>query len=213
MIKVGIIEDDPITLEEITDIVNMSADLECVMAASSAEQFLKYFTADTDIDIILFDINLPGISGIDAIIAIKNKKPDIQAIVLSIHHDNDTIFRALRAGATGYLIKDTAHDRLAKLLIDVQNGIPALSPAIASRVIRYFYATPIENKSFQLSPKETEVLKLLIEGLSYKIVADKLKISINTLRFHVKKIYKKLHVNSQPELMKLYIDGKIRLSN
>ncbi len=211
MIKVGILEDDAITLDEITTVIKGSNYLECVMSARSAEQFLKYFTTETDIDIILIDIGLPGMSGIDALMKMIKKKPNIQAIVLSIYHDNDTIFRALRAGATGYIIKDTAYDKLENLLIEVQEGIPALSPAIASRIVRYFNSTPIKNSSYKLSKKETEVLRLLIEGLNYKVIADQLNISINTLRFHVKKIYKQLHVNSQPELMKMYIDGKIKL--
>ncbi len=212
MIKVGIIEDDQITRDEIVDILNTAHSTSCVMSASSAEQFLKYFSTNTDIDIVLVDIQLPGISGIDAILKLKQKKPELEAIVLSIHHDNDTIFRALRAGASGYLIKDTAYDKLENLLRQVQQGIPALSPAIASRMINYFNSAPVANKAVNLSSRENEVLKLLVEGQSYKIIAPQLNISINTLRFHIKKIYKKLHVNSQPELMKLYIDGKINLS-
>ena len=127
MINVGIIEDDEITRDEIKDILNHSDQMNCVMSASSAEQFLKYFSKDTEIDIVLVDINLPGISGIEAIGKLRSKKPEIHAIVLSIHHDNDTIFRALRAGATGYLIKDTAYEKLEKLLLEVQKEfLPSL---------------------------------------------------------------------------------------
>ncbi len=211
MIKVGIIEDDRLFLDEITDVVNSSDQLDCVMSAGSAEQFLKYFTKKTVIDIILFDIDLPGMSGIEAIIKIKKINPDIQTIVLSIHHDNDTIFRALRAGATGYLIKDTAYAKLEELLINVHQGIPALSPAIASRIINFFDASSNKSNSYDLTVKEIEVLKLLVEGFNQKKISSTLEISVNTLRWHIKKIYKKLHVNSQPEVMRLYMDGKIDL--
>ena len=211
MIKVGIIEDDRLFLDEITDVINASDQLDCVMSAGSAEQFLKYFTKKTEIDIILFDIDLPGISGIEAIIKIKKINPDIQAIILSIHHNNDTIFRALRSGATGYLIKDTVYDKLEKLLIDVRQGIPALSPAIASRIINFFDATSNKSNYADLTLKEIEVLKLLVEGFNQKRISSTLDVSINTLRWHIKNIYKKLHVNSQPEVMRLYMDGKIDL--
>lgn len=204
-IRIGILEDDSYVMEELLSIVKSSRKLEYVMAASSAEQFLKYYNKNTNLDILLSDIGLPGISGIEAIMKIKNITPDVQIIILSSFHDNDTIFKALRAGATGYLLKDTPFEEIERKLVEAKEGTPALSPAIASRMINYFGRAKISNDDFKPTTKEEEVLQLLIEGLSYKLIAAELNLSIDGIRYHVKKIYKKLHINSRPELMKMYV--------
>jgi len=210
-IKVAILEDDAYVLQEISEIVKASKKLEYVMAASSGEKFLKYFNDKTDMDILLTDVGLPGMSGIEVITKIKNICPDVEIIVLSSYHDNDTIFKALRAGATGYLLKDASFDEIERKLIEAKEGSPALSPAIANRMISFFNATKTQNVDYNLAPKENQVLQLLIEGLSYKLIAVELDISIDGVRYHVKKIYKKVHINSRPELMRLYMDGKLKL--
>ena len=210
-IKVGILEDDAYVLQEISEIVKASKKLEYVMAASSGEKLLKYFNDKTDMDILLTDVGLPGMSGIEVITKIKNICPTIEIIVLSSYHDNDTIFKALRAGATGYLLKDASFDEIERKLIEAKEGSPALSPAIANRMISFFNATKTLNVDYNLAPKEKQVLQLLIEGLSYKLIAVELDISIDGVRYHVKKIYKKVHINSRPELMKMYMDGKLKL--
>jgi len=210
-IKVGILEDDAYVLQEISEIVKASKKLEYVMAASSGEKLLKYFNDKTDMDILLTDVGLPGMSGIEVITKIKNICPTIEIIVLSSYHDNDTIFKALRAGATGYLLKDASFDEIERKLIEAKEGSPALSPAIANRMISFFNATKTLNVDYNLAPKEKQVLQLLIEGLSYKLIAVELDISIDGVRYHVKKIYKKVHINSRPELMRLYMDGKLKL--
>lgn len=209
MIKVAIIEDDPFVKDELVYLIKQSTRLECVMAASSAENFFKYFQKETALDILLSDIGLPGISGIQAIIKLKQLKPTAQAVVLSSFHDNDTIFKALRAGATGYLLKDTNLEQIEQQLVDVQAGKPPLSPAIASRMIAYFNASPKKQTDVHLTPKETEVLRLLIDGGTYKGIAYDLNISINSLRYHVKNIYKKLHVNARSQLMKMHFNGEL----
>ena len=209
MIKVAIIEDDPFVKEELVTLITQSEHLECVMSASSAENFFKYFNKSTELDILLSDIGLPGMSGIEGILKLKQLQPKIQAIVLSSYHDNDTIFKALRAGATGYLLKDTTLEEIEQKLIDVQNGKPPLSPAIASRIINYFNAPTKKGAGDKLTPKETEVLKLLIEGDSYKSIASDLNISINSLRYHVKNVYKKLHVNARAQLIKMHFQGEL----
>jgi len=210
MMKIAIIEDDTFILEELVSLVNKSDHLECTMSASSAENFFKYFTKETALDILLTDINLPGISGVEAIIKLKSISPNTEAIVLSSFHDNDTVFKALRAGATGYILKDTPLEEIEQQLIDIKKGTPPLSPAIAKRIFKYFNTVPTKNKSQQqLTPKEIQVLKLLVQGMSYKAIAAQLGVTINGARFHVKKIYKKLHVNARPQLMKMYMDGQL----
>ena len=209
MIKVAIIEDDAFIKEELVELLNKSKQLECVMSASSGENFFKYFTEQTKLDILLSDIGLPGMSGIEAIIKLKELQPNTQVVVLSSLHDNDTIFKALRAGATGYLLKDTSLEKLEQQLIDVLDGKPPLSPAIASRMIAYFNQSSKKTRTVNLTPKEKEVLNLLIDGYSYKLIAAELAISLNGARYHVKNIYKKLHINARPQLMKLYLKGEL----
>lgn len=209
MIKVAIIEDDPFVKDELVDIINQSEQMECVMSASSAENFFKYYKQELELDILLSDIGLPGISGIEAIMKIKQMKPEIQAIVLSSFQDNDTIFKALRAGASGYLLKDMSLEQIEQQLIDIKDGKPPLSPAIASRMIEYFNESKKTKKQTNLTPKEIEVLKLLVDGGGYKAIAASLNISINSLRYHVKNIYRKLHINARTQLMKLYFDGEL----
>ena len=209
MIKVGIIEDDFLVRKELIDLIKISSKLEYVLSSESAENFLKYFPKE--LDVILLDIQLPGMSGIQAIPKIKAKSPNIDIVILSAFNDNDKIFGALRAGATGYLLKDDSIDLIEKTIVDLKKGIPALSPNIAGRMIAFFNKKPAVI-GVTLTNRETEVLRYLIEGLSYKETADKMSNSINSIRTHVKNIYKKLHVHSRPELMKMYLDGKINFT-
>lgn len=210
MIKVAIIEDDPFILEELVNLLNKSAHLECIMSASSVENFFKYYTKEKELDILLTDINLPGQSGIEAIMKIKKLSPDLEAIVLTSYNDNDTVFKALRAGATGYILKDTPLEEIEQQLVAVKNGNPPLSPTIAKRIFKYFNVLPTSHENAQkLTQKEIQVLKLLVQGLRYKQIAEQMGVSINGARFHVKNIYKKLHINARPQLMKMYIDGQL----
>ncbi|MEL7020656.1 MAG: response regulator transcription factor [Bacteroidota bacterium] len=208
-IKIGILEDDAYVLEEITSMVKSSDKLEYAMAASTGKAFLKYLPS-TQLDILLTDIGLPDMSGIEVIVKVKSKYPDLEVIVLSAFHDNDTIFKALRAGASGYLLKDASYDEIEQQIVATKAGKPALSPAIASRMISFFNGKQHPHQDYQLGKKERQVLQLLIEGLSYKLIATELDVSIDGVRYHIKKIYKKLHINSRPELMKMHMNGQVR---
>lgn len=210
-IKIGIIEDDNFVMQSLIDIVKSSTKLEYVMSANSAELFLKYYKEQIDLDILLVDVGLPGMSGIQALLKVKNINPTVDAIILSSFHDNDTIFSAFRAGATGYLLKGATFDEIEIKLIETRKGIPALSPAIAKRVIGYFNTNKIEDRDYQLKIKEKQVLQLLIEGNSYKMIAAKMDVSVDGVRYHIKNIYKKLQINSRAELSSLYINGRIKL--
>jgi len=210
MIKVGIIEDDMFVRNELVNILKDSSKLQPVIWSESAENFIKY--SKEDIDFILLDIGLPGMSGIEAIPKIKSKLPKAEIVILSSFKDNDHIFNALKEGASGYILKDSALEQIEQTLLNLEKGIPALSPAIARRMINYFTQKKVVIRDVRLTNKETEVLQFLVNGLSYKLIADKLSVSINSVRYHVKNIYKKLHINSRPELMKLYIDGQLKLN-
>lgn len=210
MIKIGIVEDDQFVREELVDILKSSSNLQPVIWCESAENFLKYCNQEPKF--ILLDIGLPGISGIEAIPKIKNKIPDAEIVILSSFKDNDHIFNALKAGASGYVLKASSLEHIENTLLNLDKGIPALSPAIARRMINYFNQSKVEIKDINLTKKESEALSYLVNGLSYKLIADKMDISINSVRYHVKNIYKKLHINSRPELQKLYMDGAIKLN-
>ncbi|MFK7773441.1 MAG: response regulator [Saprospiraceae bacterium] len=209
MIKVGIIEDDSFVRNELVKIIKMSSKLEYILSSESAENFLKYFP--DELDIVLLDIELPGMTGIEALPKIRTKNGAVEVVMLTAFRDSDRIFKALRAGASGYMLKDNSLDKIEQTLIDLKEGVPALSPDIARRMITFFNQKRTTVKDIQLTEKEGEVLKYLIDGLSYKMIANEMDNSINSVRYHVKNIYKKLHINSRPELVKLYLDGKIKL--
>lgn len=209
MIKIGVIEDDHFVRDELVKMIHSSDKLEYVLSSESAENFIKYFPED--LDIILLDINLPGISGIEAIPQLKAKSPDTEIVILTIFDDSDWIFKALREGASGYILKGDSISEIEKTLIEVKKGIPALSPSIARRMISFFKKKPAKVNNIELTSKETQVLKYLIDGLSYKLIAAEIGNNINNVRYYVKNIYKKLHINSRPELVKLYLDGEIKL--
>ena len=209
MMKIGVIENDFLTREELVDVIKTSSKLEYVLSSESAENFLKYFPKE--LDVILLGIELPGMSGIDAISKIKAKDRQVEIVILTGFNDSDKIFGALRAGATGYLLKEDSIGFIEQKLIDLQNGIPALSPVVAKTIIAFFNKKP-EVIGVKLTNRETEVLQHLIEGLSYKEIADKMVNSINSVRTHVKNIYKKMQVHSRAELMKMYLEGEIKLT-
>ncbi len=209
MIKIGVIEDDFLVREELVGIIKSSSKLEYVLSSESAENFLKYFTKN--LDVILLDIQLPGMTGIEAIPKIKAKAPNVEIVILSASNDSDKIFGALRAGASGYLLKEDSIELIEQKVLDLIEGIPPLSPIVARTIIAFFNKKP-EVVGVTLTNRETQVLHHLIEGLSYKEIADKMINSINSIRTHVKNIYKKLNVHSRAEIMKMYLDGKIKLT-
>lgn len=211
MINIGIVEDDAFIRDELVNLLNDSEHFQPILSSESAENFLKYCKNHPSIRFVLMDIGLPGISGIKAIPKLKSKLPNVEVVILTTFKDNDTIFKALREGASGYILKDSGLGQIEDTLINIDKGIPALSPAIARRMIEFFNVKKTKVKNIELTEKESTVLLFLVEGLSYKLIADKMDFSINGVRYYVKNIYKKLHINSRPELMKLYNDGEITL--
>jgi DNA-binding NarL/FixJ family response regulator len=150
-------------------------------------------------DIVLVDIGLPGISGIEGIRRLKQKFPKMLFLVLTIYEDDERIFDALCAGACGYLLKKTPSDRLLESIRDAMQGGSPISPEVAHHVIQLFQKVQPEKDAKQLTPYEVRVLKLLAQGNSYNSAAENLGISVNTIRFHVRSIYEKLHVHSKSE--------------
>ena len=151
---------------------------------------------------------MPGMSGIDGMKLIKREFPDIDIIMLTVYNDADKIFQSLCAGATGYLLKNTPLDEIREGIELLKKGGSPMSPQIARKVVEYF-STDKKALPSLLSEKENEIVIALVDGLSYKLIADRLNISIETVRFHIKNIYRKLHVHSKAEVISKSLKGEI----
>jgi len=161
-------------------------------------------------DVVLLDIGLPGTSGIEGTRMLRQARPELAILILTVYADEDHVFDAICAGAYGYLLKDTAPDRLLSAIREVAAGGAPMSPEIARKVINSFQRTSLPpSKTDALSGRETEVLSLLAAGHSYKTAASKLDLSIDTVRFHVRNIYDKLHVHSKSEAVARALRGHL----
>jgi DNA-binding NarL/FixJ family response regulator len=194
-----IVEDDRGLREQLVEILETAPDLKCLGAFASAEEALPQVLAKKP-DVVLMDIKLPGISGIQCVAEIKKVLPTMQVIMVTIYEDSERIFRALKAGANGYLVKSSPPAQLLAAIRDVSTGGAPMSSHIASKVVRHFHLIGISpTESENLSPREREVLDLLACGFIYKEIGDQLKISAETVRTYVKNICQKMHVRSRLE--------------
>lgn len=160
-------------------------------------------------DIVLMDVRMPGINGVEATALIKKIDPSIKVIIQTVVEDEETIFSSLRAGAEGYILKSTLGDKIVQSIRDVYNGGAVITPSIALRVTKYFNTTRVVKEENNLSEREREVLKLLTDGMSYKMVSTTLGISYNTVNSHIRKIYQKLSVNSISEAVSFALKNNI----
>jgi DNA-binding NarL/FixJ family response regulator len=207
MTKIAIVEDSKTTRESLERIVNLSPDYKCVCACTTAEDALRLLPQHQP-EIVLMDIQLPGMSGIECVARLKELLPDVQVIMLTVYADPDRIFSAIRAGASGYLLKRSATERLFQAIREVQAGGAPMSGAIARKVFGYFQDQKTSGADAEkLSTREREILELIIAGLSNKEIAGRLNMSVLTLRWHLKQIYKKLHVHSRVEVVLKFRPG------
>jgi len=200
MIKVSIVEDIDNIRNGIRILVDGTPGFQCSGSYSSCEDMLKEIET-VDSDVILMDIGLKGMSGIEGIKLLKKVKPNIDILMLTVHDDNEKIFEALCAGASGYLTKQTPPSRLLDAIKEVNEGGSPMSANIARKVVTVFQkkSNPAKTETEELTSREKEVLNGLVDGKSYQLIADSLFVSISTVRFHIKNIYQKLHVKSQTE--------------
>lgn len=201
LIQLGIVEDEPLVLETLEAFFNKQLDIKVALTATSMEVFLKNLSSGTPLDMVLLDINLPGMSGLDGIRYIKEERPDVEILMLTASDDSEKVFKALCAGAVSYISKRTELPTIKDALVTVHRGGAYMSPAIARRVIEYFAPKKTEEDD-PLTPRQLQISQGLIDGLSYKMIGDRLNISVETVRDHIKKIYKKLQINSKTELIK-----------
>jgi len=199
VLKVAIVEDQPRIREGLRTLIDGTEGYYCSGSFGSMEDALDLI-GNAIPDVVLVDIGLPRMSGIEGIRVLRQKYPNLPALVLTIYSDDQRIFDAICAGACGYLLKNTAPGRLMESLREVVNGGAPMSPEIARKVIALFREVrPPESADYKLTPHEIRLLKLLVEGHNYRTAATELKVSVNTIRFHIRSIYEKLHVHSKSE--------------
>ena len=201
MIKVAIIEDNDQFRTALETIVSQEKDTTLTGSYTSAEKALSGLE-QTPPDIAIVDIGLPGMRGTELIFQLKNKIRQTQFMVCTIHDDNDSIFEALKSGASGYILKDpVTATEIIKAIHDLYNGGSPMSPFIARKVIGTFRKPVINTANSLLSQREKEVLELVAKGLLYKEIAQRLTISTETVKKHLKNIYQKLHVQNKVEAL------------
>ncbi|MFZ0455505.1 MAG: response regulator transcription factor [Ignavibacteriaceae bacterium] len=210
MINVAIIEDNNIIREGLAALINGTEGYRCVGVFPSSEKFLEQIP-NIKMDVILMDIGLPGMNGIEAIRKARRINPDLNFLMLTIYEDSEMVFQALCAGACGYLVKKTPPSRLLEAIKDIYDGGSPMSSQIARQVITEFQKEKnlTDGNEYSLSNREKEVLNHLSNGKSYHEIGDQLFISVDTVRHHIRNIYKKLHVHSQSEAVAKAIRKKI----
>ena len=211
MINVAIVEDNDTIREGLSALVNGTTGYKSVGAYRDCESFLAKLET-VDVNVVLMDIALPGMNGIEGVKEAKKLKPDIDILMLTIYEDSEKVFDALCAGACGYLVKKTPPSKLLDAIKDVYEGGSPMSSQIARQVITAFKESKDvkdESPVNKLSSREKEVISLLASGNNYQQIADQLFISVDTVRHHIKNIYKKLHVHTQSEAVAKAIRKKL----
>jgi DNA-binding NarL/FixJ family response regulator len=206
-IKVAIVDDDEGIRSSLATLIRRVPALRLIGDYADAEAALKEIPHRTP-DVVLMDINLPGINGVECVRQLKSSLPAVQFLMLTVYEDSDSLFNSLKAGASGYLLKRTASARLLDAIRDVHGGGAPMTPQLARRVVQYF-SKPADGEASvaRLTPGEKEFLDQLAKGYAYKEIADRMTISIDTVRSYVRTVYEKLHVHSRTEAVVKYLRG------
>jgi DNA-binding NarL/FixJ family response regulator len=206
-IKVAIVDDDEGIRSSLSALLKRASGYRLVGEYANAETALKEIP-QVQPDVVLMDINLPDMKGYDCVRHLKEARPSIQFLMLTVYEDSDSLFNSLRAGASGYLLKRTASARLLEAVRDVHDGGAPMSPQLARRVVQFFSKPPPQDAGLaKLTPAEREFLDQLSKGYAYKEIAERMKISIDTVRSYVRTVYEKLHVHSRTEAVVKYLRG------
>ena len=219
-VRIGLVEDNPSLLKRFQHNFSLYEEVELVFAVDSGEKCLETVEELKDLpEVIMMDIELPGISGIEATSVLKGNHPDLDIIMITVFEDLDRIMDSLRAGAVGYLLKDESPDEVIKSILEVKEGGSPMTPSIARKLVGTIKSgelkteTSEENsdtkaEAFGISEREHAIIKLMVDGKSYTEIAEELFISPHTVKTHIKNVYKKLHVHSKASLVKLAINRK-----
>ncbi len=208
MIRLVIYDDHQQRCESLRDLLSLTDNMECVADfpdCSHAHDDMVRFHPD----VVLMDIEMPVVDGISGVSAIKKNFPEIRIIMQTVFEDEEKIFASLKAGAEGYILKNAPAEKITQCIEDVYHGGAYMTPSVALRVMNYFGVPSKQDEIYPLSSREKEVLKHLTDGLSYKMIADKIGVSYFTVNAHVKKIYEKLHVHSLGEAVALAIKKRV----
>lgn len=206
MIRVSIVEDDRATREGFVKLLRLSPNIVCFGTYESAEKAEAEISKHLP-DLVMMDINLPGRSGIECVTRLKRAHPELEFLMITNYDDTELIFDALRAGASGYLLKRAVPDELLKAIEEVHNGGSPMSMQIARKVVSHFHQIRKPTSEVdQLTKREHEILTLLAKGLAYKQIAEKLGISFGTVQTHLHTIYGKLHVQSRTEAVVKFLN-------
>ncbi len=198
MIKVTIIEDHKEFREGLAYLLNATEGFKCINVFGTTEEAIKNISKETDV--VLQDIELPGLNGIESVELLKKKLPEIKIIMLTVFDDDDNILKAILAGADGYLLKKSSPQKILTALQEALSDGSPMTPSIAKKVITLFRNyLPNKKEEFSITKREIEVLELIVDGYNNKEISDKLFISIETVRNHIRHIYEKLHVHSKSE--------------
>jgi len=201
MLKVVVVEDNDSIREGLKILIDGTEGYSCIDTFSDCETMLKKIVK-LNPNVLLMDLGLPGIGGVEGIKKVKVLLPELTILVLTVYEENDLVFDALCAGASGYLVKKTPPSKLLEAIKEAHEGGSPMSSHIARKVIDFFQIkkpVSLQKSAYMLTPREKEILSGLVEGHNFKFIADSLFISIETVRFHFRNIYKKLHVHSQSE--------------
>jgi DNA-binding NarL/FixJ family response regulator len=209
VIKVAIIEDRREIRDALSMLINGTEGFSCAGVYRSMEDALAKIESERP-DVVLADIGLPGMSGIEGVRILKERNPDLLIMMLTVYEDDERIFDALCAGACGYLLKRTSPAKLIESLKEAMTGGAPMSPEVASRVVALFRdIRPPEREDYQLTPHELRLLKLLVEGHNYKTAAAELGVSFHAIHFHMRNIYEKLQVHSKSEAVAKALRNRI----
>jgi DNA-binding NarL/FixJ family response regulator len=199
MIRVAIVEDNQILRKSMEQLFGQTEDLCCVASIKNLLNVVSVFQKSTP-DIVLMDIGLPDISGIEGVRTLKNNFEHMQILMFTVFEDDDKIFDAIREGASGYLLKKTRPLDIIDAIRELHQGGSPMSPSVARKVVQFFHHGPaLKEEDFQLTVREKEILFALVDGLSYKKIAAKYYLSVHTIRKHISSIYEKLHVHSKSQ--------------
>jgi len=207
MIRVVIYDDHEQRRNSLMQLIELTDNIQCINAYPDCTSVVEDMKQDRP-DVVLMDIEMPGIDGITGVGLLKRQFPGIRVIIQTVYDDSDKIFAALQAGAEGYILKNTDAEKTLQSIEEVYKGGAFMTPSVALRVMKFFNSETTRQAE-TLTQKEKEVLKHLTEGNSYKMVADKMNISYYTVNSHIKKIYEKLHVHSLGEAVSLALKNKI----
>ena len=208
-IKTAVVEDMRDIREGLATLINFTEGFECTGGYRSMEEAIPKISARLP-DVLLSDIGLPGMDGIEGIKILKERFPQMTVLMLTVYDDDERIFDALCAGASGYLLKRTPPAQLMENIREAVSGGAPMSPEVASRVIKLFREIrPPEKVEYDLTPHETRLLKLLVEGHNYTTASEELGVSYNTIKFHMRHIYEKLQVHSKSEAVAKALQNRI----